>query len=470
MSNNLPKELIDYARVIKSSPVNYGKYRLGLPMHPTHEQVLLALFDKNKKPTKVSFRAGNSCGKSSIVAMVALFYAIEILNCRVVSTAAAYRQIKDQFMSNVRLHKDKFSNWTILESQIKIGEDWCYTGICTDSPSKFQGFHELGFDKENKKELLLIVDEAAGVHQVVYEQISRINPDYLLVMGSPLGAEGIFYKIETDINMYAAYKHFKLTQMEYLKENGYNIDRSDIEGKIREWGISHPLIQSQVFAEFASSIENGLISLTELNKSFEFPPQHIEGTKHIGIDVSASGGDSNVIAFRNGNKVEIMDDWNEPEVMRSCDRIVINLNKLKDQYGITPSQVSLDSDGMGIAFISRLKDLGWSINEFHGGSTPSNTNYSNKISECWMEGIKRIKNCSVILPTNNNLRMQLLSRKQELTEKGKLKLESKADMRSRGVKSPDHADAIFISLSDPISINITAIRQLNVPKRTYSMF
>ena len=149
-----------------------------------------------------------------------------------------------------------------------------------------------------------------------------------------------------------------------------------MESFIAMWGADHPLVLSSVYAEFATNIVNGLITLAEMDKCYEFPPIFISGTKHVGIDVAAGGGDSNVIAYRDGNKVIIIDEWKEPEVMRACDRIAMRLNELKEKYSITPSQVSLDADGMGIGFISRLKDLNWRINEYHGAKSPENPQYA----------------------------------------------------------------------------------------------
>jgi hypothetical protein len=229
---------------------------------------------------------------------------------------------------------------------------------------------------------------------------------------------------------------------------GYWIKDERLQEMIEQYGESSPLVLSSIYAEFASNLEGGLISLSELNKCYSTKPPHRGTDIHVGVDV-AGGGDKNVIAMRIGNKVEIVDCWREDEVMRACDRIKMRLDDLKDKYNVTEKQVSIDSDGIGIGFCSRMRDLGWSVIEYHGGATPLNPQYSNYIAECWMEGIQKIKTCNVILPDNNEFRLQLLSRKQMFNEKGKLKLESKKDLRARGVHSPDIADSVFIAMSDP---------------------
>lgn len=454
------KEQIEVVTAMRNKPSLYAQHRLKLKLHPIQGAVLDSLFSKPK--TKVSLRACNESGKTSYCIAPAILYAMEMQNATVVSTSATFRQITKQLIPYLKQHSGNYPKWEFLDNSIKINGETKYIGFSTSEDSKFQGFHE-----NPNNPLLIIVDEAAGVKDDIFQSIGRCNPTWLLIAGSPLGPEGVFYSIEHNEEMHKQFIHYKIQKSDILKENGWWIERKDMEDFVKMWGVDHPLVLSSVYAEFASNIENGLISLNELDRCYEFPPKQMGTDKHVGIDVAA-GGDSNVIALRIGNKIEIIDEWKEREVMRACDKIANHLNKLKESHGIIPSYVSLDSDGMGIGFISRLKDLGWNINEYHGGRTPDNPQYASSIAEAWLDGVKKIKNCAVILPNDNELKMQILSRKQIFNDKGKLKLESKDDMRSRGIKSPDKADAIFISMLIP---NSTAAKFTNVPRppaRTYA--
>ena len=49
---------------------------------------------------------------------------------------------------------------------------------------------------------------------------------------------------------------------------------------------------------------------------------------------------------------------------------------------------------------------------------------------------------------------QLISRQYEITEKGKIRLESKKKLRSKGYKSPDRADALALACA-PIQVVAT---------------
>jgi phage terminase large subunit len=448
-------------------PSGYAKFRLGVKLHPRQEEVLDALFPIDGTPSKVAIVCGNGLGKTERISAVAILYALEMLNCNIVATSATYRQLTGQLLPALKNQAHHFTNWEFLENKIKINGEDRFVAFSTTEQAKWQGWHTT-----EKHKLFILTDESAGLNDDIFQSIARCSPHYLFVCGSPLGPEGFFYSLFNDANTGKSFKKFKFTKWEALRENGWWIDRKDIEEMESMYGHTHPLVLSSIYAEFSNQIEDGLISLTELEKCYKYPPKFIPGIKHIGIDVAA-GADSNVIAYRNGNTVRIIAEWKERDTMAACDRIARELNALKETENINPGMVSLDADGLGIAFVHRLRDINWNINEFHGGATPTDEQYSNKISECWYEGIRSIKNCAVILPDDkykNDFNMQILSRKQLVNDKGKLKLESKKDMKDRGIHSPDIADAVFIAMSNPNSGAVTNAFHITAPVRSYSYF
>jgi hypothetical protein len=96
--------------------------------------------------------------------------------------------------------------------------------------------------------------------------------------------------------------------------------------------------------------------------------------------------------------------------------------------------------------LDRLSEIGWRCNYFFGQAKPVDEHYKNSITECWLVAAKQIVNCSVILPNDDDLRGQLLGRKQRLNSSGRMELESKVEMKERGQPSPDVADAVAMCL------------------------
>lgn len=445
-------------------PSGYARVRLNLNLHPKQAQVVDSLFEKDK--SKVVFLCGNEVGKSTHTGAPAILYALEMLNCMVVVTSATYRQLSAQIMPALKRFASLYSsNWEFQENQIKINGEIRFIMFSSTSDSKSQGFH-----KNNDRPLLIIVDEAAGVADEIFHAIARNNPSYLLIMGSPIGPEGFMYSACTEHNTMKPFKHFKLSKYDCLKQDGYWLDKEDIDLMVSMWGESHPLVQSSVYGNFCQNIEGGVITLADIENCIRTPalPDY-SGGKHIGLDFAA-GGDSNVIVFRNGNELKIIKEWKDRDTMNASRTFANELDILKREYGITQSDVSGDDDGLGKPMIDRLSELGWNINRFHGGSAAKDTSCKNLITDYWLNGCKKIRNRSIIMPNNQELKLQLTSRKSYMNQSGKLCLESKEDMRSRGVPSPDIADAFFLSLGTPVNGLVTFLKVPLPTPRKYSIF
>ena len=69
--------------------------------------------------------------------------------------------------------------------------------------------------------------------------------------------------------------------------------------------------------------------------------------------------------------------------------------------------------------------------------------YTNLAAEWWSTVGQLIERRAVIIPNDEKLVAQLTSRRKQYDSKGREKLESKADLRARGVESPDRADALI---------------------------
>jgi len=63
----------------------------------------------------------------------------------------------------------------------------------------------------------------------------------------------------------------------------------------------------------------------------------------------------------------------------------------------------------------------------------------------WHRLARKIDTCDIILPEDDILKSQIVTRRAQATSRGKLGLESKDAMRSRGVASPDRADAVAMA-------------------------
>jgi hypothetical protein len=93
----------------------------------------------------------------------------------------------------------------------------------------------------------------------------------------------------------------------------------------------------------------------------------------------------------------------------------------------------------------QLAAVNWKVNRFYGGSASGHPRYKNLISYAWHEVAQKVRRHEIKVPDNQKLIAQLSSRRVKYSQDGKLWLESKQEMRERGLESPDFADAFVMA-------------------------
>lgn len=170
------------------------------------------------------------------------------------------------------------------------------------------------------------------------------------------------------------------------------------------------------------------------------------GSLVIGVDPARFGDDRTSIIRRRGRVSYGLESYAKKDTMEVAGivhRIIINES---------PSKVCIDIGGLGAGVYDRLKELGHAetIISINSGSTPLDQNrYLNKRAEMW--GIMRewLLDTPCQIPDNDSLHADLCSIKYKFDSKTRLVLEKKEDMKKRGIRSPDEADALALTFARP---------------------
>lgn len=470
-------------------PSTYAKMRLGFKLHAKQAAVLDDLFSKPNGKTRLAFICGNEVGKTSRVAVAAILYALEIMNARVQMTSGSDRQLKEQLVPSLKRQSHRFTDWEFLDRSIKINGINQFLAYAARDEGTFQGFHEESEDEQKIPQLILVDESAAVRDEILAAAEDRCNPTWLLFMGSPLSPQGKFYQMTRDLA--AFYSLHKLSKIDCLVSRGGWLDDHDVArtiakncglplhvaAAILEAGehlgqVKDPVTLSSVFAEFSQFVENALLTLTEYDKALDNAPVERGSERHGFMDF-AGGRAKNVFAVRKGNRVWIEKAWVEPNEMTAVGEFVHLLKKLEREIGLRPEEVDGDGDGLGGPMVRRIQELGYPINDFHGGAPARfDDQYGNGWSEAWGCTVARLKECSLIIPYDDALRGQLLGRKIKRNSKGLFMLESKEEMRARNVASPDEADAVCCAAMPAMQLQATPVMggQPFVPKATKDDF
>jgi hypothetical protein len=116
--------------------------------------------------------------------------------------------------------------------------------------------------------------------------------------------------------------------------------------------------------------------------------------------------------------------------------------------------------------MDRLAELDYQLHRVNNGSQAKRADiYVNLSAEWWSTVGQLIERRMIRIPDDEKLIAQLTSRRKLYDSRGREKLESKADLASRRVESPDRADALIGACmmgigGDPYALNPGAHRAL----------
>jgi phage terminase large subunit len=470
-----PTSKLQAARIEKMDPAmrkelstfyGFGKHLLKIPIHDHTEQRKIGevrdgashyydIFENDLQRrvldaadthgSKVSIRTANGAGKTSTLIPVPVLAGMAFYpRMKVVITSGVERQVRGQIFPALRAHATKLQGWDFTDNTITAPNGSVCIGFSTNDGGRFEGWHgntNRFYDlAQNDGPLMIIVDEAKSVEQSIFDAIDRCTYQFLMIMSSCGGSCGQFYKTQTSEARF--YKTFQIPS-----SHCPHADHKKNLELIQKRGIQDPLVRSKIFAEFMGDEAGSVLRRAWVQACLDRPPQFHPGQRRIYCDFAA-GGDENTIASSEGNKVRLEAAWREKDTMRACGQFIHHFNRL----GITPTtvaeQVAADADGLGKPMLDRLAELGWHLKREHNGARASDPRaYKNLNAETWWEGAKRFELGQVILENADDVTIaQLTERQGWAASNGQLEIESKADMKARGLDSPDRADAILGSM------------------------
>lgn len=410
-----------------SNPIGFTEGILGIKgLHDWQKETLYEM--SKEKYVRFALSAANNAGKSErCVVPIALWYAAIYPESLVIITAAVHRQIEDVIFYKLRQRAKCLPVTKDTATEIHLANGSRIIGFCTNQPGKFESWHNDNF--------LLIVDEAKSVEPQIFSAFDRCRPTHQLWISSPGEMSGEFYKAFTNANY--KFKTKKITAYDCP-----HVPKEEIDYIINKYGIDHPITRSTIFAEFMANGSGYVISTTDVHNLLESPPVKLLGVKTAFIDPSGGGqdGDETAIAIMDGNKVLPVMAWIDENTTAIAADII---RKLKAEE-VEAKNVWMDVGGAGKPIYDLMKSMGYTVNGVNNQNTAYDSeHYVHRGAEMWWDAAEMIKAKRIILPKGDDLLIdQLTTRYKAEGGKGKLAVETKKDMKSRGISSPDRADAV----------------------------
>lgn len=382
-------------------------------------------------------RSGSAVGKTAVAACTSLWFLACFKPCTVLTTGKSFRQVKEQLWREIRARHAIAKiplGGEITQTSLTLAENWFALGFSTDEPERITGFHN--------QNVLVIIDEGCGVNDEVFEAIE--NPlaagnTRLLELGNPTQGVGKF----RDHCASPTYKSFHISAYDTPNLTGEGtypslINKQYVEQKEIDWGKDNPLYEVYILGEFPSGETDRLIpfGLAELATSREIKP---EGVIAIGVDTARFGDDENVLYVRQGNKVIGCKTWRKSDTEGTIGQIVHELKEYK------PQMVNID-EGYNPGVIDALRAQKFNVNGISfGGKAKDTKTFANARAEMFWELAQRFKMGEIQIPNDKVLLKQITDiKKKPLNRFDQIVLESKQEMKQRGLKSPDRADSLAL--------------------------
>lgn len=372
----------------------------------------------------------NFTGKTSTVFPIAALWTLyNFPRARLMYLSATSAQVRNQFFASLNHFRSRpgLAGWTWLETEVRNPHGGFLFGRATDTGGHIEGVHD-----QVDSPASLLVDEAKSISDNVLDALSRCHTRFRLFMSSTGAAFGGFYQICTaKAHLWRTFR-IPSSMCPHVDPALIEADRDNLKDNV--FRIKHG-------AEWLYDEGDSMISLEHVRALMDKPPEHIPcslGDRGAFCDF-AGAGDESVLAVSNGNRVEIVDAWRSRDTMHSVGKFLTLFRKLD----LSGYQIGGD-EGYGHQLMDRMQEENFHLKRFNNGSPARRSDiYANLSAEWWSEFGQLVERRQIIIPNCEKLISQLTSRRKLYDSKGREKLESKADMKARGVESPDRADAVI---------------------------
>ncbi|MDA1280260.1 MAG: hypothetical protein O3B95_09535 [Chloroflexi bacterium] len=427
-----------------ADPVGFITGDLGA--RPWAKQI--EIIEATRDHHRVAVRSCNGSGKTYVAAHIVLWWLMCHTDAVVITTAPTGHQVRNILWREIRRAHHKNADLIggkLLRTTLELGDKHFAQGLSTDTPERFQGFHE--------GHILFVVDEASGVREGIFEAIegSMTSADAkVLLLGNPTSLKGTFYEAFHKRRGLWKTIHISAFDTPNLQQNSVEIPSlvtpqwvADAE---TNWGKESYLYQVRVLGEFPTESEDTLIPLRLIEAAVQRKFALLDdddGQVELGVDVARFGSDKTAICVRRNNVVIALESFTHQDTMSTAGRVALAAKTH------SASTIRIDEIGIGAGVVDRLRELKTpGVEGVNVARRAGNTeHYSNLRAELYDGLRERFQEERVSIPDDSELISQLAFVRYSFSSSGQMKIESKDDLRARGDRSPDLADAVMLAFA-----------------------
>jgi hypothetical protein len=293
-----------------------------------------------------------------------------------------------------------------------------------------------GVHSEN---VLLICDEASAIPEPVFESAAGSMSGHsatTVLIGNPTRNTGLFFRTHHQLS--SDWKTMHVSCLDNPLVSG------DFVNQIKAtYGETSNAFRVRVLGEFSLREDDVLIAAELVDSAMD---RDVAIDRHepiiYGVDVARFGDDRTVVLKRQGNVVTEVRSWTGADLMETTGRIVHEAEI--DQ----PTEIMVDSIGLGSGVADRLRELGYNVRDVNvAESAAMNPQAARLRDELWLTVRDWLNQRTCKIPKMDELRQELCAPTYTFTSTGKIKVEGKSELKRRGMRSPDIADALCLTFA-----------------------
>jgi hypothetical protein len=441
---------------------------------PTHQQAqILKAFEHHNF---VAVKSGHGIGKSKLTGWLVNWW-LDTRGKRAPITGAGGDQLADIVWPEVVMTNDRKWEWiarqyekTTEELRQSKARELAKAVLRTarmDNDDALQGFHDCMF----------FIDEASGVRDGIFEVASGAMGDpgaFGFMTGNPTKTSGYMYDV---FHKKTRWFTLSFSSEDSLAEKEYSYSYVDMLGNIRvikthgrqtqkwvedmrnDYGVNSNAYRVRVLGEFANMGRDQVVEDRFMSSAIENVPlpEKSQGQRkfkrRMGIDPAWTGDDDTGVVIREGDRILHVESWHGFDIVESFHRAKLIFDEWKCDF------IHVDTVGVGAG----LHDMFMHTPYRNGTNYPvirvhcSEKAPEDKDGECaklrdwlWWKCRKLFRTRNVKFSGSFNdlvwrqLKDEIMTPTYKITN-GKIKVEDKDELKKRGVRSPNLADALNLT-------------------------
>lgn len=435
-------QIDEFKRITEHLLIDQEKHRIGLPPSPLY----------------LAISSGRGIGKSAFLAMLNMWVASCWLGATGIVTANSEPQLRSRTMAELgkwhtmainRHWFDKSSmslrpaRWfaELVEDQLKIDTQYYYIegqNWTAENPDAFAGAHsQIG--------MVVEFDEASGIDDSIWQVTEGFFTDLAplrlwIAISNPRRNTGRFFE--------CFHKDHDFWTTRYVDSRTVEgVDGAVYQRIADKYGEDHDVTRVEVKGEFPRTGSNQFIGRDVTALAVERELVEDSGAPLVmGVDVARFGDDDSVIRMRRGRDARTYPSFRYKGL--DTMQVAANVAELIDKW--SPDAVFVDGGGVGGGVVDRLKQMGYRVREVQSGERAIDSErYLNKRVEMWAE--MRDWLAVGCIHNDPSLIDDITGPEYAITPKGQVRLETKQEMKKRGIGSPDDGDALALTFSEPVA-------------------